>query len=146
MEWKVKRRQDGTRYIVRRPIRNRLLRNRALRITEERNDELTTEDDTISEVKIGRYWTKEERKKHMEKSRERRNRQELVISTKQLVDDNKIKLPSPGYDLISGQKKILKKKNNNKDDFIVQQQQLIPQQTSPQQQSSQTGLLSVTTV
>lgn len=146
MEWKVKRRQDGTRYIVRRPIRNRLLRNRALRINEQRNDELTTEDDTISEVKIGRYWTKEERKKHMEKSRERRNRQELIISTKTLVDDNKQKLPSPGYDLQSaGQKKIVKKKNNNKEDFIVQQQ-LIPQQQSPQQQSSQTGLLSVTTV
>lgn len=142
MEWKVKRRQDGTRYIVRRPIRNRLLRNRAVRITEERNDELTTEDDTISEVKIGRYWTKEDRKKHMEKSRERRNRQELVISTKTFVDDSKIKLPSPSFDLISGQKKISKKKNNNKDDFVVQQQQI-----SPQQQSSQTtGLLSVTTV
>lgn len=142
MEWKVKRRQDGTRYIVRRPIRNRLLRNRAVRITEERNDELTTEDDTISEVKIGRYWTKEDRKKHMEKSRERRNRQELVISTKTFVDDSKIKLPSPSCDLISGQKKISKKKNNNKDDFVVQQQQI-----SPQQQSSQTtGLLSVTTV
>lgn len=82
MEWKVKRRQDGTRYIVRRPVRNRTLRSaRANKINEER-DEQTTEDDTISEVKMGRYWSKEERKKHMEKSRERRHRQETIIASK----------------------------------------------------------------
>lgn len=79
MEWKVKRRQDGTRYIVRRPVRNRLLRERANRISEERNEQ-TTEDDTISEVKIGRYWPREERKKHLEKARERRNRQDTTTT------------------------------------------------------------------
>lgn len=83
MEWKVKRRQDGTRYIVRRPIRNRTLRAaRASKINEERANDQTTEDDTISEVKTGRYWSKEERKKHLEKSRERRHRQESVIASK----------------------------------------------------------------
>lgn len=85
MEWKVKRRPDGTRYIVRRPTtRNRLLRNRAIKITEERNDltTTTTEDDTISEIKTGRYWTKDERKKHIERSKERRQRQQLIILNK----------------------------------------------------------------
>lgn len=83
MEWKVKRRQDGTRYIVRRPVRNRTLRAaRASKINEERANDQTTEDDTISEVKTGRYWSKEERKKHLEKSRERRHRQESVIASK----------------------------------------------------------------
>lgn len=84
MEWKVKRRPDGTRYIVRRPIRQRLLKERALRINEERRgaELTTTEDDTISEIKLGRYWSRDERKKHMEKSRERRQRQEHVISNK----------------------------------------------------------------
>lgn len=83
MEWKVKRRQDGSRYIVRRPVRNRTLRAaRATKINEERSNDQTTEDDTISEVKTGRYWTKEDRKKHMEKSRERRHRQESIIATK----------------------------------------------------------------
>ncbi|XP_068916578.1 PDZ domain-containing protein 4-like [Tenebrio molitor] len=75
MEWKVKRRPDGTRYIARRPVRNRILKNRAIKISEERAG-LTTEDDTISELKIGRYWTKEERKQHLEKSKERKQRQE----------------------------------------------------------------------
>lgn len=51
MEWKVKRRPDGTRYIARRPVRNRILKNRELRISEERAG-LTTEDDTISELKV----------------------------------------------------------------------------------------------
>lgn len=83
MEWKVKRRLDGTRYIVRRPVRNRTLRAaRASKINEERSNDQTTEDDTISEVKLGRYWTKDERKKHMEKNKERRHRQETIIASK----------------------------------------------------------------
>lgn len=90
MEWKVKRRPDGTRYIARRPIRNRLLRDRAIKINEERND-FTTDDDTISEVKTGRYWTKEERKKHAEKSKERRYRQETLIAAKNYqIDESKL--------------------------------------------------------
>lgn len=51
MEWKVKRRPDGTRYIARRPARNRILKSRAIRISEERAG-LTTEDDTVSELKV----------------------------------------------------------------------------------------------
>lgn len=51
MEWKVKRRPDGSRYIARRPVRNRILKNRAIKISEERAG-LTTEDDTISELKV----------------------------------------------------------------------------------------------
>ncbi|XP_044741050.1 slo-interacting protein 1 [Chrysoperla carnea] len=70
MEWKVKRRPNGTRYITRRPIRNRILRNRTKEIIEERTGgDLTTspgtEDDTCSEIKIGRYWTKDERRRHI---------------------------------------------------------------------------------
>ncbi|XP_063705514.1 E3 ubiquitin-protein ligase PDZRN3 [Culicoides brevitarsis] len=82
MVWKVKRRQDGTRYIVRRPCnRSKVLRERANKIAEERN-ELTTEDDTVSEIKLGRFWPKEDRKKHLEKAKERRTRQEAMIAAK----------------------------------------------------------------
>lgn len=85
MEWKVKKRPDGTRYIVRRPVRSRTLRAaRASKINEER-DEQTTEDDTISEIKLGKYWNKEERKKHMEKAKERRQRQESLIASKKQI-------------------------------------------------------------
>lgn len=101
MVWKVKRRPDGTRYIVRRPCnRNKILRERANKIAEERN-ELTTEDDTVSEIKLGRFWTKEERKKHMEKAKERRYRQEAMIAAKnqQLAEtiDNRTNGPQPAF-------------------------------------------------
>lgn len=74
MVWKVKRRPDGTRYIVKRPVRNHA--NMSIRKNIRNNDIPTTEDDTISEVKIGRYWTKEERKRHIERARERRHHQQ----------------------------------------------------------------------
>ncbi|XP_023219193.1 E3 ubiquitin-protein ligase PDZRN3-like [Centruroides sculpturatus] len=73
VEWKVKKRSDGSRYITRRPVRNRLLKERALQIMEERCGQ-TTDDDVMSELKTGKYWTKEERKRHLEKSRERKKR------------------------------------------------------------------------
>ncbi|BFG06727.1 slo-interacting protein 1 [Drosophila madeirensis] len=74
MVWKVKRRPDGTRYIVKRPVRNR--GHVAIRKNTRSNELTTTEDDTVSEVKIGRYWTKEERKRHIERARERRHHQQ----------------------------------------------------------------------
>ncbi|XP_016944211.2 slo-interacting protein 1 isoform X1 [Drosophila suzukii] len=73
MVWKVKRRPDGTRYIVKRPVRNRP--QVSVRKNMRCNELTTTEDDTVSEVKIGRYWTKEERKRHIERARERRHHQ-----------------------------------------------------------------------
>ncbi|KAJ0029439.1 hypothetical protein NQD34_004436 [Periophthalmus magnuspinnatus] len=61
MEWKVKIRSDGTRYITKRPVRDKILRERALKIKEERSGGMTTDDDAMSEMKMGRYWSKEER-------------------------------------------------------------------------------------
>ncbi|XP_036335239.1 slo-interacting protein 1 isoform X2 [Rhagoletis pomonella] len=93
MVWKVKRRQDGTRYIVRRPARNRcLLRDRSIRINTEhvrnRHMSTTTEEDNISEVKVGRYWSKEERRKHIERARERKQQHQL--QKQQITDDNNL--------------------------------------------------------
>lgn len=80
-EWRMKKRADGSRYITRRPTRERLLRDRAHQISEERAG-TTTDDDTLSELKLGRYWSKEERRQHVEKTRERRQRQEELIRSK----------------------------------------------------------------
>lgn len=80
-EWRMKKRADGSRYITRRPTRERLLRDRAHQISEERAG-TTTDDDTHSELKLGRYWSKEERRQHVEKTRERRQRQEELIRSK----------------------------------------------------------------
>ncbi|VDP66031.1 unnamed protein product [Echinostoma caproni] len=80
MEWVVKKRPDGSRYITRRPIRNRLLKERARRVAEERSG-LTTDDDATSELKVGRYWNRTERRKQLEKARaERKKRQTAVVA------------------------------------------------------------------
>ena len=52
---------------------------------EERSGGLTSDDDTASEVKVGKFWTKDQRKKHLEDSKERRRRQEELIKTKSSV-------------------------------------------------------------
>ena len=39
---------------------------------EERFSNLTTDDDTVSELKMGRYWNKEERKRHLQTIRQRK--------------------------------------------------------------------------
>lgn len=88
MVWKVKRRPDGSRYIVRRPAQgSRVLRSREMKSGTQQcaANELTTEDDTMSEIKLGRYWNKDERKKHMERAKERRQRQEQVLENVKLM-------------------------------------------------------------
>ncbi|KAL4641453.1 PDZ domain-containing RING finger protein 4-like [Arapaima gigas] len=77
MEWKVKVRADGTRYVTKRPVRDKILRERALKIREERAG-MTTDDDAASELKMGRYWSKEERKQQLARAREQRRRREFM--------------------------------------------------------------------
>ncbi|XP_077567273.1 PDZ domain-containing RING finger protein 4 [Stigmatopora nigra] len=78
MEWKVKIRGDGTRYVTKRPVRDKILRERALKIKEERSGGMTTDDDAMSEMKMGRYWSKEERKRHLLRAKEQRQRREFM--------------------------------------------------------------------
>ncbi|XP_077495063.1 SLo interacting protein 1 isoform X1 [Amblyomma americanum] len=82
-QWKVKRRADGTRYITRRPARTKLLKEREQKILEERSG-LTTDDDNHSELKTGKYWTKEERKKHLERARDRKKK-EMMLKLKMAI-------------------------------------------------------------
>ncbi|KAG5322112.1 PDZD4 protein, partial [Pseudoatta argentina] len=156
MEWKVKRRADGTRYIARRPVRNRILRNRAIKITEERAGH-TTEDD-MSEMKVGRYWSKEERKRQLERERKQRQ-QELILQqeqqqiqqTKDLViwehtEDKVSKKPLNIVEL--SYKKMVRKKTL--DNFTTVQEMLVHGNRVGTGGSSMggklMGLLSVTTV
>ncbi|XP_022240355.1 uncharacterized protein LOC111085550 isoform X2 [Limulus polyphemus] len=69
-----KKRSNDPRYAIKRSIRNRILKERAQRILEERCG-LTTDEDTMSEMKLGRYWPKEARKIHLQQSKERRKRE-----------------------------------------------------------------------
>ncbi|KAG7252384.1 hypothetical protein CRUP_018566 [Coryphaenoides rupestris] len=81
MEWKVKIRSDGTRYVAKRPVRDRLLKERALKIREERSG-TTTDDDAASEMKQGRYWSREERKQQLLRAREYRRRREFMMQSR----------------------------------------------------------------
>ncbi|XP_043238036.1 E3 ubiquitin-protein ligase PDZRN3-B-like isoform X2 [Amphibalanus amphitrite] len=74
-QYKVKVRSDGSRYIARRPVRKQLLKDRAARISEERAG-ITTDDDAMSELKLGRYWPRDEKKRHLERARERKQKQQ----------------------------------------------------------------------
>ncbi|XP_054640193.1 E3 ubiquitin-protein ligase PDZRN3-B isoform X1 [Dunckerocampus dactyliophorus] len=148
MEWKVKIRSDGTRYITKRPVRDRLLRERALRIHEERSG-VTTDDDAVSELKMGRYWSKEERKQHAVRSKEQRQRREFMkqsradcLKEQVSVEDKK----EPNIIELS-HKKMMKKRNKKIFDNWMTIQELLTHGTkSPDGTKVYTSLLSVTTV
>ncbi|KAF0299574.1 PDZ domain-containing RING finger protein 4 [Amphibalanus amphitrite] len=70
-QYRVKVRSDGSRYIARRPMRSQLLKERAARIAEERTG-ITTDDDAMSELKLGKYWPKEEKKRQLEHAKEKK--------------------------------------------------------------------------
>ncbi|XP_029456962.1 E3 ubiquitin-protein ligase PDZRN3 isoform X2 [Rhinatrema bivittatum] len=148
MEWKVKVRSDGTRYITKRPVRDRLLRERALRIKEERSG-MTTDDDAVSELKMGRYWSKEERKQHVRRATEQRRRREFMIQSRldclkeqQGAEDKK------EMNIIDLSHKKMMKKRNRKifDNWMTIQELLTHGTRSPDGTRVYNSLLSVTTV
>ncbi|XP_073900350.1 E3 ubiquitin-protein ligase PDZRN3 isoform X1 [Castor canadensis] len=148
MEWKVKIRSDGTRYITKRPVRDRLLRERALKIREERSG-MTTDDDAVSEMKMGRYWSKEERKQHLVKAKEQRRRREFMMQSRldclkeqQGADERK-----EMNILELSHKKMMKKRNKKIFDNWMTIQELLTHGTkSPDGTRVYNSFLSVTTV
>ncbi|AWP09991.1 putative PDZ domain-containing protein 4-like [Scophthalmus maximus] len=165
MEWKVKIRSDGTRYVAKRPVRDRLLKARAMKIREERSG-MTTDDDAASEMKQGRYWSKEERKQQLLRAREYRRRREFMMqsrldylkgdrdpssSTGSTLDQGAQLHPrqdSPGNNILSlSQKKVTKKRNRRiLDNWITIQELLAHGSRSPDGKKIYNPLLSVTTV
>ena len=147
MEWVVKRRADGSRYITRRPIRNKMLKERAKKIQEERCG-MTTDDDAVSEMKVGRYWTKDERKKHLEKVREhKRRKQEMLKSRMETVKENEEeKKKEPNIVELSHRKMMKHKSKRVFDDFTTVQEMMAHGSREPANQKGYNPLLSVTTV
>ncbi|KAG9270706.1 PDZ domain-containing protein 4-like [Astyanax mexicanus] len=158
MEWKVKIRSDGTRYVAKRPVRDRLLKARAMKIREERSG-MTTDDDAVSEMKMGRYWSKEERKQQLLKAREQRRRREFMIQCRldYLRDQGQEQGKEGGLQQESGQapgsilelsqKKSSKRRNRRiLDNWITIQELLAHGSRSPDGTRVYNPLLSVTTV
>ncbi|XP_048879015.1 E3 ubiquitin-protein ligase PDZRN3-B isoform X1 [Brienomyrus brachyistius] len=149
-EWKVKIRSDGTRYITKRPVRDRLLRERALRIREERSG-MTTDDDAASEMKMGRYWSKEERKQHAVRAKEQRQRRELMKQSR--LDVPRGGEPGAAEDkkelsiIELSHRKMMKKRSKKIFDNWMTIQELLTHGTkSPDGTRVYNSLLSVTTV
>lgn len=148
MEWKVKVRSDGTRYITKRPIRDKLLRERALRIHEERSG-VTTDDDAISELKMGRYWSKEERKQHVVRAKEQRQRREFMKQSRAdcLKEQSGAEDKREPNIIELSHKKMMKKRNKKIFDNWMTIQELLTHGTkSPDGTRVYNSLLSVTTV
>ncbi|XP_006001460.1 PDZ domain-containing RING finger protein 4 isoform X2 [Latimeria chalumnae] len=150
MEWKVKIRSDGTRYITKRPVRDRILKERALKIREERSG-MTTDDDTMSEMKMGRYWSKEERKQHLVRAKEQRRRREFMMRSRLECLKENPQSGSEGKKEINiielSHKKMMKKRNKKiLDNWMTIQELMTHGAKSPDGTKEHNAFLSVTTV
>ncbi|XP_003802589.1 PDZ domain-containing protein 4 isoform X2 [Otolemur garnettii] len=148
MEWKVKVRSDGTRYVAKRPVRDRLLKARALKIREERSG-MTTDDDAVSEMKMGRYWSKEERKQHLIRAREQRKRREFMMQSRlECLREQQNSDSKPELNIIALSHRKTMKKRNKKilDNWITIQEMLAHGARSADGKRVYNPLLSVTTV
>uniref|UniRef100_A0A3Q3NLQ3 PDZ domain containing ring finger 4 n=1 Tax=Mastacembelus armatus TaxID=205130 RepID=A0A3Q3NLQ3_9TELE len=151
MEWKVKIRSDGTRYITKRPVRDKILRERALKIKEERSGGMTTDDDAMSELKMGRYWSKEERKQHLVRAKEQRKRREFMQRSRLESLRENPQSSSEGRKEVSiielSHKKMMKKRNKKILDNWMTIQELMTHGTkAPEGAKVHNAFLSVTTV
>ncbi|XP_015819548.1 PDZ domain-containing RING finger protein 4 [Nothobranchius furzeri] len=151
MEWKVKIRSDGTRYITKRPVRDKILRERALKIKEERSGGMTTDDDAMSEMKMGRYWSKEERKQHLVRAKEQKRRREFMQRSRLESLKENPQSSSEGCKEVSiielSHKKMLKKRNKKILDNWMTIQELMTHGTkAPEGAKVNNAFLSVTTV
>lgn len=94
-------------------------------------------------LQTGRYWTREERKKHLERAKERKKRQEEVIRRKmeavRKVDDQTTILRL-------SQKKLLRRQGQELMDNFTTIQEFLSHDTRTVDNKKSLGLLSVTTV
>ncbi|XP_038624761.1 PDZ domain-containing RING finger protein 4 isoform X1 [Tachyglossus aculeatus] len=146
MEWKVKIRSDGTRYITKRPVRDRILKERALKIKEERSG-MTTDDDTVSELKMGRYWSREERKQHLVRAKEQRRRREFMARSRLECLKESPQSGSEVNIIELSHKKMMKKRNKKiLDNWMTIQELMTHGAKSPDGTRVHNAFLSVTTV
>uniref|UniRef100_A0A673HQX4 PDZ domain-containing RING finger protein 4-like n=1 Tax=Sinocyclocheilus rhinocerous TaxID=307959 RepID=A0A673HQX4_9TELE len=148
LEWKVKVRADGTRYVARRAARDRILRERALRIREERSGGMTTDDDAVSELKMGRYWSKEERKQQLARAREQRRRREFMQRSRLECLRETMGTASGEVSILElSHKKMLKKRNKKiLDNWMTIQELMSHGARAPEGTKVHNAFLSVTTV
>lgn len=139
MEWVVKRKPDGTRYVTRRPIRAKILSERKKRLETERCG-MTTDDDAMSELKTGRHWSKEDRRRQFLKAREYQQRKAMM---QKRIETHKKSVKEDQTNLLELSHKKLQKHTMKDLDFTTVQELLAHQGRFP---LSASNLISVTTV
>ena len=79
LEWIVRKRSDGSRYVTRRPMRCRPESAARRSTTAWVGDAATTttDDDEAEQPKTGRYWTRDERRRHVAERRQREAMKQL---------------------------------------------------------------------
>ena len=88
-EWKVRRSKDGKHVYIRKQAKEnkvRLLRERAQKLTEERTG-ITTDDDANT-MYLGRFWSKEERRRQLMRHRQKCERLRDRINAKNALPVN----------------------------------------------------------
>ncbi|XP_072026157.1 E3 ubiquitin-protein ligase PDZRN3-like isoform X2 [Amphiura filiformis] len=151
-EWKVKIRSDGTRYITKKSTaRDRVLKERANRIREERTGGLTTDDEAVSEMKLGKYWSKDDRKRHLERARDQKRRREYMVQARMecLQEQDELEGKKAVNIVELSHRKLLKKKGRKMlmDDFTTVQEMLVHgTRISPETAKEFNPWLNVTTV
>lgn len=150
MEWKVRMSKDGSQIFVRkrpataaRQARNKLLRDRAQKITDERKG-MTTDDDTQT-IYQGRYWPKEDRRRHLERVREARRKK---IQKLQQIKESESPHTGSGSESGKGRRDIIVEMSNRRmnrkqlDDFTTVREYL----TQRNHGGTPVGPIHVTTV
>lgn len=150
IEWKVRMSKDGSQIFVRkrpataaRQARNKLLRDRAQKITDERKG-MTTDDDTQT-VYQGRYWPREDRRRHLERVREARRKK---IQKLQQLKESESPHTGSGSESGKGRRDIIVEMSHRKmnrkhfDDFTTVREYL----TQRNHDGSLVGPINVTTV
>lgn len=115
LKYVVKRRKDGSEYIARRPVREKVLRERERRIVEERG--LTTDDDAASEWKMGRYWNRGDRKKHLARARDQKKHREAIREQK--AEQHRTRVDEPIMELAHRKQLRVSQRQGLCDDFIT---------------------------
>ena len=118
VEWRVRRNKDGSRIFISKklkPARQRLLRERAQKLAEERRG-LTTDDETQS-VYLGRYWSREDRRRQLDKVREARRMKKVEMDKERKAVENRARKNE--FDMIGFAQNKMAFTEQTFDDFIT---------------------------
>ena len=118
VEWRVRRNKDGSRIFISKklkPAKQRLLRERAQKLAEERRG-LTTDDETQS-VYLGRYWSREDRRRQLDKVREARRMKKVEIDKERKAVENRARKNE--FDMIGFAQNKMAFTEQTFDDFIT---------------------------